>query len=86
MIGVSAIDPDGSLLDYDFREVKVVQAIMKGARHVILTADSSKFERNAPVRIASIADVTTFVTDRCTSDAIRSICSAANVSLIEACV
>jgi len=85
VIGVSAIDPDGSLLDYDFREVKVVQAIMKGARHVILTADSSKFERNAPVRIASIADVTTFVTDRCTSDAIRSICAGANVSLIEAC-
>ena len=31
VIGVSAIDEDGSLLDYDFREVRVAQAIIENA-------------------------------------------------------
>ena len=64
VIGVSAIDADGSLLDFDYREVRVAQAIIGNARHVILAADSSKFERSAPVRIGHLDQVHTFVTDR----------------------
>ncbi|MGO7594465.1 DeoR family transcriptional regulator, partial [Rhizobium leguminosarum] len=48
VIGASEIDIDGALLDYDFREVKLAQAIIANARHVILVADSTKFERTAP--------------------------------------
>ena len=51
VIGASAIDHDGALLDFDFREVKVAQAIIANARHVILVSDATKFERTAPVRI-----------------------------------
>ena len=83
VIGASAIDDDGALLDYDFREVKVAQAIIANARHVILVADSTKFERTAPVRIAHISQVHTFVTDRCFPPSIRRICRENNVELIE---
>ncbi len=83
VIGASAIDPDGALLDYDFREVKVAQAIIANARHVILVADSTKFERTAPVRIAQISQVQTFITDRCDNPALRDVCEAHNVLLIE---
>ena len=83
VIGVSAIDPDGSLLDFDFREVKMVQAIMESARHVILAADSSKFERSAPVRITHVSQVQTFVTDRCANAGVRRMCAEAGVALIE---
>jgi DeoR family glycerol-3-phosphate regulon repressor len=55
VIGASAIDHDGALLDFDFREVKVAQAIIANARHVILVADSTKFERTAPVRIGHLS-------------------------------
>jgi DeoR family glycerol-3-phosphate regulon repressor len=68
VIGTSAIDPDGALLDYDFREVKVAQAIIANARQVILVADSTKFERTAPVRIGHLEQVDTFVTDHCPDD------------------
>ncbi len=54
VIGASAIDHDGALLDFDFREVKVAQAIIANARHVILVSDSTKFERTAPVRIGHL--------------------------------
>ena len=69
VIGASAIDEDGALLDYDYREVRVAQAIISNARHVMLVCDSTKFERSAPVRIAHISQVNTFVTDRCASAA-----------------
>jgi DeoR family glycerol-3-phosphate regulon repressor len=83
VIGASAIDDDGALLDFDFREVKVAQAIIANARHVILVADSTKFERTAPVRIAHISQVHTFVTDRCLPDNVRKICREHDVQLIE---
>src|SRR5215510_12260926 len=83
VIGASAIDHDGALLDFDFREVKVAQAIIANARHVILVSDSTKFERTAPVRIGHLSQVNTFITDRCDSAAIRQICADADVRLIE---
>ncbi|NHT77328.1 DeoR family transcriptional regulator [Rhizobium sp. PP-F2F-G38] len=83
IIGVSAIDEDGALLDYDFREVKVAQAIIANARHVILVSDSSKFDRTAPVRIGHISQVDSFITDRCPSESIRAICREHNVELME---
>ena len=64
VIGASAIDEDGALLDYDYREVRVAQAILSNARQVMLVCDSSKFERSAPVRIGHLSQVATFVTDR----------------------
>ena len=79
MIGASAIDHDGALLDFDFREVKVAQAIIANARHVILVSDPTKFERTAPVRIGHLSQVNTFITDRCDIPSIRQICAEAEV-------
>ncbi|SEP66291.1 transcriptional regulator, DeoR family [Devosia sp. YR412] len=83
VIGASALDEEGTLLDYDYREVKVAQAIIANARHVILVADQGKFARSAPVRIARVDQVTTFVTDACPSETFRAHCRAAGVDLIE---
>jgi DeoR family transcriptional regulator, glycerol-3-phosphate regulon repressor len=83
VIGVSAIDADGALLDFDFREVKVAQAIIANARHVILVSDASKFERTAPVRMGHVSQVHTFITDRCPFPEIRKICAESDVRLIE---
>jgi len=82
VIGASAIDLDGALLDFDFREVKVAQAIIQNARHVILAADATKFDRSAPVRIGHISQVDTFVTDHCPGE-LQEVCTNADVRLIE---
>ncbi|KKB86752.1 DeoR faimly transcriptional regulator [Devosia limi DSM 17137] len=84
VIGASALDQDGALLDYDYREVKVAQAIIANARHVILVADAGKFARSAPVRIARLDQIGTFVTDRSPSAAFTALCAAAGVKLVEA--
>ncbi|SMQ85313.1 transcriptional regulator, DeoR family [Devosia lucknowensis] len=83
VIGVSAIDPDGALLDYDFREVKVAQAIIANARHVIVVSDQSKFTRTAPVRIGHLSQAHSFITDFCPLDSIRKVCADREIQLIE---
>ncbi len=83
VIGASAIDHDGALLDFDFREVRVAQAIIANARHVVLVSDQTKFERNAPVRIGHLSQVDTFITDRCDIASIRRICRESDVNLVE---
>jgi DeoR family glycerol-3-phosphate regulon repressor len=63
VIGASALDADGAIMDYDLREVAVARAIVENARRTILVCDRLKFERTAPVRICSVADIHAFVTD-----------------------
>ncbi|MEM9435227.1 MAG: DeoR/GlpR family DNA-binding transcription regulator [Pseudomonadota bacterium] len=63
VIGCSALDKDGDILDFDIEEVGVSQTIIRQSRHVILAADSSKFDRTAPVRIGNLRDVNRFITD-----------------------
>ncbi|AXC48343.1 DeoR/GlpR transcriptional regulator [Paracoccus suum] len=64
IIGTSALDDDGDLLDFDMAEVRVSQAILRQARRAVLVADHSKLQRRAPMRIASLADLDLVVTDR----------------------
>ncbi|NQZ32099.1 MAG: DeoR family transcriptional regulator [Oceanospirillaceae bacterium] len=70
IIGISGIGGDGSLLDFDFREVKVAQAIIANSSKVILCADHSKFGRSAMVKQASITQINTLVTDKAVPAAI----------------
>ena len=84
IIGASAIDDQGTLLDFDYREVQVAQAIIENARHVMLVADRSKLARQAPVRIAHMGQVQTFVTDDLGVSPVRQICRESGVQLVEA--
>jgi DeoR family glycerol-3-phosphate regulon repressor len=64
IIGTSGIDYDGTLLDFDYREVRVAQVIIAHSRKVFLAADHSKFGRNAMVRLANISEIDALFTDR----------------------
>jgi DeoR family transcriptional regulator, glycerol-3-phosphate regulon repressor len=81
VIGASAIDADGTLLDFDYREVKVSQAIIEHARETILVADNMKFGRNAPVRIGHLQQIDVFVTDETPPPEIVDICRDTGVRL-----
>jgi DeoR family glycerol-3-phosphate regulon repressor len=81
VIGASAIDVDGTLLDFDFREVKVAQAIIETARETILVTDAMKFSRRAPVRIGHLAQLDVLVTDAEPPPEIVSICEDAEVRI-----
>lgn len=63
VIGASALDPDGDLLDYDLAEVRVSKAIIRQARKTYLVCDSSKLARSAPARLASLSEIDMLFTD-----------------------
>ena len=63
VIGISGIESDGTLRDYDLREVKVAQTIIAQAREVWLAADHSKFNRPAMVQLATLAQIDRLFTD-----------------------
>ncbi|MEL7344863.1 MAG: DeoR/GlpR family DNA-binding transcription regulator [Pseudomonadota bacterium] len=80
IIGCSAIDADGDLLDFDLQEVRVSKAILGQARRKILAADASKFQRSAPARIAGLEALDLVVTDRM-PDALRNRCAASGTEV-----
>lgn len=63
LIGISGIEADGTLRDYDYREVKVAQTIISHAREVWLAADISKFNRPAMVEVATLSQIDRLFTD-----------------------
>jgi DeoR family glycerol-3-phosphate regulon repressor len=81
VIGASAIDDDGAILDYDQREVSVARAILDSARRVILVADHLKFERTAPMRICGLDRVDMFVTDKAPPAAFMRACKTHGVTV-----
>ena len=64
VIGISGIDLDGTLLDYDYDEVRATQSIINSAEQVFLVADHSKFGRRPIVRAGCITEVTALFTDQ----------------------
>ncbi len=73
IIGISGISMDGSLLDFDYREVRVAQAMIEHSRSVILAVDNSKFGRSAMVKQGSITQVDHLYTDMQPPQAISEI-------------
>lgn len=63
LIGISGIESDGSLRDFDYSEVKVAQTIISRSREVWLAADHSKFNRLAMVEVAHLRQVHKLFTD-----------------------
>ena len=64
VIGSSALDADGDLLDFDLAEVRVSKTIIRQARQVFLVCDHSKLGRSAPARLASLSEVSEVFTDK----------------------
>lgn len=82
VIGCSALDSDGDLLDFDIQEVGVSQTVIKQSRRTFLVADHSKFNRTAPARIASISEIDTIFTDGETPKDLDDLCSTLETTLV----
>jgi DeoR family glycerol-3-phosphate regulon repressor len=84
LIGISGIEADGSLRDFDYREVKVAQTIIDHAREVWLAADSSKFNRPAMVELATLSQIDRLFTDQPPPEPFPALLAEAGVSCIVA--
>ncbi len=81
IIGISGIDLDGTLLDFDYREVRAARAIIDNSRKVFLAADHTKFGRNAMVRLGNISEIHSLFTDQPPPPGLVDIMTQAEVRL-----
>ncbi|ETW13235.1 Nicotinic acid mononucleotide adenyltransferase [Roseivivax marinus] len=81
VIGCSALDEDGDILDFDMQEVGVTRTIIEQSRRVFLVADHTKFRRQAPVRVAALSDLSAFFTDRPPPAALAARCREMGVAV-----
>ena len=57
IIGISGVDGEGNLLDYDYREVSVARTIIAHSRRIFLACDNSKFGRPAMVKVGHVSQL-----------------------------
>lgn len=62
-LGADAIDDRAGITNTNTLEVPVKRAMITAARTTVVLADSSKFDRNALVRVAGIDEVDEIITD-----------------------
>ncbi|MCS6623508.1 DeoR/GlpR family DNA-binding transcription regulator [Roseibacterium beibuensis] len=81
ILGCSAVDLEGDLLDFDPEEVRVTKAFLSKARSAILVADDSKLERNAPVKIASLTGFDRWITNAPPPEALQDLCAESETEI-----
>jgi DeoR family glycerol-3-phosphate regulon repressor len=63
MIGASAIDEDGAVLEFDPMEVDLTRDVLKHARKVILVVHDEKFGQQAPHVVTTLSEVDVLITN-----------------------
>ena len=81
LIGISGIEGDGTLRDFDVREVSVARAIVDCSREVWLAADHSKFNRPAMVEVGRLDQLDAVFTDQQPPEPFPRLLADAGVSL-----
>ena len=84
LIGISGIEADGTLRDFDYREVEVSRAIIEHSREVWLAADRSKFNRPAMVEVGRLTQVHRLFTDLPPPEPFVPLLAAAGVECVVA--
>ena len=82
LIGISGIEADGTLRDFDYHEVNVARAIMTHSRQVWLAADHSKFNRPAMVELARFSELDRLFTDTAPPAPFPALLSEAGVQCV----
>lgn len=63
VFGIGAIDHEGHVLDYDYRDIHASRTAMEVSRRTFAAADSSKFFGDAMVRLGHVSEIDALFTD-----------------------
>ncbi|MEX0634361.1 DeoR/GlpR family transcriptional regulator [Serratia ureilytica] len=81
ILGISGIDMDGSLLEFDYHEVRTKRAIIENSRCVMLVTDHLKFGRNAMVNLGNMNLIDYLFTDQLPPPSVMKIIEQYDVQL-----
>lgn len=85
ILGISAIDDEGFMLDYDYHEVKVKRAMMDNCRQIILASDHSKFYRKAIISLGHLTELNHLFTDSHLPNKLEQVLNNHNVNVHLCC-
>lgn len=80
IIGASAVDHDGSLLEYEMSDLMVARTAAGRARVTIAGVDATKFRHSAPLRIGPIGMLSALVSDAAPPAPVAKAMKAAGVA------
>ncbi|MDR3430536.1 MAG: DeoR/GlpR family transcriptional regulator [Rouxiella aceris] len=81
ILGISGIDMDGSLLEFDYHEARIKRAIIENSRNVMLVVDHSKFGRNAMVNLGNMSLIDAMFTDQQPPESVMALINKHEVQL-----
>ena len=64
ILSMGAINLEDGLMDFHLGEAEFSRAIIAAAKRVIVVADHTKFDAQAPVRVCGVEDIDTLITER----------------------
>ena len=82
IVGISGVDEDGSLLEYDPQEVKTAKTILQNSQKVMMVADRHKFGRRAMNRVGHIRELDVIITDSAPDTHFKTLCEAEAIDII----
>lgn len=83
VIGCSALDGDGDLLDFDGQEITVTQAALGRARSVFAVVDRTKLDRKAPIATCGLDRIDALFTDARLPAALHEIAARHGTRVVE---
>ncbi len=84
IFGIGAIDEDGEMLDFDFRDIGVTSTAFSIAKRRFVALDHSKFEADGVVRVGHVSYVDAIFTDRAPPAGISRILGQHEVEVVVA--
>jgi DeoR/GlpR family transcriptional regulator of sugar metabolism len=64
VMSLGAVDPDGTMLEFDCNEMAVIKVMMANSRQIFVAADHTKFQASASVALGNTSDIDVLFTDK----------------------
>jgi DeoR/GlpR family transcriptional regulator of sugar metabolism len=82
VLSLGALDPDGTMLEFDINEVAVMRIMMANAKQVYVAADHTKFHASASVKLANTSEIDALFTDEAPPAALAAVLEQQQVEVV----
>ena len=82
IMSLGAIDPDGTMLEFDVNEVAVMKVMMANSKQIYVAADHTKFDASASVELGNITEIDALFTDQAPPPPLASLLSQQQIEVV----
>ena len=82
VMSLGAIDPDGTMLEFDVNEVAVMKVMMANSKQIFVVADHTKFDASASVELGNLTEIDALFTDKSPQQPLASLLSQQQIEVV----